>query len=845
MVDRQDVIDYMQHDAYRPLTVEELVEAFGITGAEEFKEFVRLLADMEDRGEVVRTRANRYGVPERMNLVRGRIQMKARGFAFLIPEEEGEPDVYIAAGDLNGAMSGDLVLARVDKAAAGPRREGQVVRILERVNHRVVGQFTRYRDHAFVTPLDKRFTQDILIAKDDMMDAHDGYVVVVEITSYPTATRGPEGKVVEVLGHPDAPGVDILAVVRKYGLPEAFPEEVLRAAEAIPLEISEEDLVGRRDLRQEVIVTIDGEDAKDLDDAVQVKRLENGNYLLGVHIADVGYYVREGSRLDQEAYRRGTSVYLVDRVIPMLPQRLSNNICSLNPRVDRLTLSCQMEFTPNGERVAYDIFPSVIRTTERMTYKNVNRILVDEDSEVCERYRPLLPMFEQMAELAEILREKRMARGAIDFDFDEIKVEVDDLGHPTALTPRERSVAERLIEEFMLAANETIAEHFYWLGVPFIYRIHEDPDPQKLLEFNEFIHNFGYHVKGVGNKVHPRALQAVLTQIEGTREEAVISKLMLRSLRQARYAPECVGHFGLAAKYYTHFTSPIRRYPDLVIHRIIREVLNAGGRLPDARAERLAAFVADAARQSSERERIAQDAEREVDQLKMVEYMLDHIGEEFDGVISGVTSFGLFVQLDNGAEGLIHISYLTDDYYIHYEKLMALVGERTRRVFRLGDPVVVRVVAANKENLSVDFELVAHRREATMVTDKGVHTIEYDEDLSPKERRRRIRERAALARDLGQGRNSRKRAARMDDAIGPSGGRADRFGKPSGTYAGIPPAESTWHDGERFGSPAGVKARRNKKRTRSRMKTAARPGGNAGGAYAGRRRKTKRGKRVH
>ncbi|WP_051344187.1 ribonuclease R [Alicyclobacillus herbarius] len=845
MVSRQDILDYMQHDAYRPLTAHELVETFELESEDEEERFLQLLADLEEKGEVVRTRTNRYGVPERMNLVRGRIQMKARGFGFLIPEQEGEPDVYIAAGDLNGAMSGDLALVRIDKSSAGPRREGQVVRILKRAQHRVVGQFTRYRDHAFVSPLDKRFPQDIFIARGDMMDAHDGYVVVVEITSYPTATRGPEGRVVEVLGHPDAPGVDILAVVRKYGLAEAFPEAVLRAAEAIPLEIPPKDLEGRRDLREETIVTIDGEDAKDLDDAVQVKRLPNGNFLLGVHIADVGWYVKEGSRLDKEAYKRGTSVYLVDRVIPMLPQRLSNNICSLNPQVDRLTLSCQMEITPAGDRVAYDIFSSVIRTTERMTYRNVNRILVDHDPEARARYRSLVPMFEDMAELADILRQRRMARGAIDFDFDEIKVEVDDLGRPLALTPRERSIAERLIEEFMLAANETIAEHFYWLGIPFVYRIHEEPDPQKLLEFNQFIHNFGYHVKGVGNRVHPRALQAVLKEIEGTREEAVISKLMLRSLRQARYAPECVGHFGLAAKYYTHFTSPIRRYPDLVIHRIIREVLDTGGRLSEERLAHLQAFVEDAARQSSECERTAQDAEREVDQLKTVEYMLDHIGEEFDGVISGVTSFGLFVHLDNGAEGLIHISYLTDDYYIHYEKLMALVGERTRRVFRLGDPVVVRVAAASKENLSIDFELVAHRREATMVTEKGVHTIEYDEDLSPKERRRRIRQRAQLARGPVQGPTGprvghrRRRSEEFLDGTGPRRGRRRSGTKTPVSVAGIA--------GEMAAPGTANRARR--KRNRDKVAVAAngstRYGARGGKPTGARRRKAKRGRRVH
>lgn len=771
-MDRQQVIDYMQLDAYRPMTVQELVEEFGLESGEDFRAFVKLLNELEEAGEVVRTRTNRYGVPERMNLVVGHLQMKARGYAFLISEIPGEPDLYIAASDLNGALSGDKVMARVERVSTGPRREGKVIRVLERATNRVVGRFTKHRDHAFVTPLDKRFPQDLFIATEDMMDAHDGYVVLVEITTYPTATRGPEGKVVEVLGHPDAPGVDILAVIKKYGLPEEFSEQVLTAAEAIPLELSEQDFAHRRDLRDETIVTIDGEDAKDLDDAVHVKRLENGNYLLGVHIADVGYYVKEGSPLDKEAYKRGTSVYLVDRVIPMLPQRLSNNICSLNPQVDRLTMSCEMEISPNGETVRHDIFPSVIRTAERMTYNHVRRILVDRDEKVMERYEPLVPMFELMEELALILRRHRMSRGAIDFDFEEVKVIVDDLGHPTDIVPRVRSIAERIIEEFMLAANETIAEHFFWLGTPFLYRIHEEPELDRMIEFNEFIHNFGYHVKGLGNRIHPRSLQDVLKKIEGAREQRVISTLMLRSMKQARYAPDSTGHFGLAAEYYTHFTSPIRRYPDLMIHRIIREALTS--KMPPEREMQLKEKVAEAAIQSSERERTAQDAERETDQLKMVEYMLDHIDEAFDGLISGVTQFGLFIQLENGVEGLIHISYLTDDYYVLNEKQMALVGERTRRVFRLGDPVRVKVISASKENLTIDFELVSHHREGTLVYDEGVATVIYDEDLSPKERKRQMAEREH------RGRRREPGFKYVSHKSGNGGANTERPGHPKG-----------------------------------------------------------------
>ncbi len=773
VITKQEIIEFMETDAYRPLSVQELVERFGIEGGGGFREFIKLLNEMEEAGDVVRTRANRYGVPDRMNLVVGQLHLKARGFGFVIPEDNPGEDLYIPASELNGAMSGDKVMARVEKSAHnsnGPSREGRVIRILERANHRVVGRFTYVKGHGFVTPADKRFPQDIFISSEDTMDAHDGYAVVVEITSFPTATRGPEGKIVEVLGHPDAPGVDIQMIVRKYGLPEEFPESVLTAAERIPLELTAADYEGRTDLRDEIIVTIDGEDAKDLDDAVHVKRLENGNFLLGVHIADVGYYVKHGGVLDGEAYERGTSVYLVDRVIPMLPQRLSNNVCSLNPHVDRLTMTCEMEINNEGNVVRHAIYPSIIRTTERMTYANVRRILSENDEKTKARYAPLVPHFQLMEELALLLRDKRMRRGAIDFDFDEIKVMVDEVGRPMDIVPRQRSIAERIIEEFMLAANETVAEHFYWLGAPFVYRIHEEPSVDRMMEFNEFVHNFGYHVKGLGNNIHPRSLQDILKKAEGTREERVISTLMLRSMKQARYAPECTGHFGLAAEYYTHFTSPIRRYPDLVIHRLMREYLAA----PPAgqREESLQEFVADASLQSSRRERIAQDAEREVDQLKMVEYMQAHLGEEFDGLIGGVTQFGLFIHLKSGVEGLLHISYLADDYYVFNERHMALVGERTRRVFRLGDPVRVRVAGASKADLTIDFELVTHHREGTMVYAErgGPGTVVYDEDLSPKDRRRQEERRAERA-SVRSPRGSRSSLTLADEGFGRGDGR--------------------------------------------------------------------------
>jgi ribonuclease R len=769
LVTEQQVLDFMRELAYKPMTVQELEQSFGLEGADEFKAFVKLLNQLEDEGKIYRTRNNRYGVPERMNLLRGRIQAHPKGFAFLIPDEPDHPDVYIHANDLKSAMNGDTVLARVTgKGGAGGRLEGEVVRVVQRAITEIVGTFENYESFGFVIPDDKRINRDLFIPREGMGGAVTGQKVVARIVTYPEGRSAATGEIIEILGHKDDPGVDILSIIRKHQLPERFPDDVMAEAEAVPDRISEEEIVaqGRRDLRSKKIVTIDGEDAKDLDDAVCVERLPNGNYLLGVHIADVGYYVKENSALDQEAYRRGTSVYLVDRVIPMLPHRLSNGICSLNPRVDRLTLSCEMEFDAETVRlVRHDIFTSVIRTTERMTYTNVRKILVDDDPELKERYADLVDMFKLMEELALKLRAKRMKRGAIDFDFAEAKIIVDENGKPVDIVKRERSIAEMIIEEFMLAANETVAEHFHWLKVPFLYRIHEDPDPEKLQHFIRFAANFGYIVKGKGNKVHPRALQDLLEEIRGTKEETVISTMMLRSMKQARYEADSLGHFGLAAEFYTHFTSPIRRYPDLVIHRIIREVLENGGTLPAKRIDELAAKMPDIARQSSERERVAVDAERDTEQLKKCEFMLDKIGEEFDGIISGVTSFGIFVELGNTVEGLIRLSDLTDDYYHFHEEHMALIGERTARMFRIGDEVRVRVELVNMDEHQIDFSMV---------------------DMKPREARpREVGGRRAERGGRRGEAGGRKGRGRGGDA-GPDVIRVDMWGLPvTGSYADV------------------------------------------------------------
>ncbi len=701
------VLKILQTINDKPMSVDELELALDIQSADDFKALVKLLNRLESEGELVLTRSNCYGLPEHMNLIRGRIQGNAKGFGFLIPDDKEHPDVYIQGSDLKGALNGDTVMVRVNNTPIGKRMEGEVIRILKRANTTMVGTYQDMKSFGFVAPDDKRITTDIYIPKEASLGAVEGHKVVVEITKYPEGRMNWEGKVVEILGHQNDPGVDILSIIRSFGLPEHFPEEVLAEASAIPDEIAPEELEGRRDLRNQIVITIDGEDAKDLDDAITVEKLENGHYRLGVHISDVSYYIKQNSALDAEAYRRGTSVYLVDRVIPMIPHRLSNGICSLNPGVDRLTMSCEMVFDDNGKRISYEIFPSVIRSTQRMTYTEVNRIIVDEDPEIMRKYEDLVPLCQTMLELSLILREARAERGAIDFDFDEAKVIVDPEGKPMDVVLRERNKAEMLIEDFMLAANEAVAEHFYWLKMPFVYRVHEDPDPIKMQNFLEFITTFGYLVRGTANRIHPRALQQVVEEIKGAPEETIISTVLLRSMKQAHYSPYNEGHFGLSAEYYTHFTAPIRRYPDLMVHRLIRKYHN--GISDEHELEELQEKLEEITKHASDRERAAMEAERETDSLKMAEYMEQHIGEEFEGIISSVTNFGLFVRLPNTIEGMVHVSYLTDDYYTFHEKQYMMIGERTGKTFRIGDEVKIRVVAVDLTNKTIDFEMVEMR----------------------------------------------------------------------------------------------------------------------------------------
>lgn len=686
----------------KPLTVAEIEEQLGLTEADDFKELVKVLVKLEEAGTIVRGSNDKYGTPKRMNTFKGRFIGHAKGFGFVAPEEAGMDDVFIPPTMKGGALNGDTVIVTVSAGSTGERREGQIIEVVERGTSRIVGEFQANKNFGFVLPDDKRFGTDIFIGQGHTLGAVDGHKVVVEITKWPDEKRSASGMITQILGHKNDPGVDILSIIHKHNIDVDFPEEVIEAAQQVPEEISDEDRVGRRDCREDVVVTIDGESAKDLDDAVGVVRLDNGNYKLTVHIADVSYYVTLDSVLDKEAYERATSVYLTDRVIPMIPHRLSNGICSLNPQVDRLVLSCEMVINQEGKVIDHDIFQSVISTNERMTYSDVYKILEHKDAALIERYKELVPMFETMKELSTVLRNRRDARGAVDFDLKESQVVVDENGWPVDIVVRERTIAEKMIEDFMLAANETVAEHVCKMELPFIYRIHEDPSPERLQRFFEFITNFGITVKGATDSIDLSALQGILKSVEGQPEYPVISTMMLRSMQQAKYNPECLGHFGLAAPYYTHFTSPIRRYPDLIVHRLIRTYLINGDKSPKTTSY-WGAHMDEIATHTSSRERRAIDAERDTEAIKKAQYMSDKVGQEFEGIVGSVTNFGMFIELDNTIEGLVHISNLTDDYYNFDESSMTMRGERTARQFRIGDRVKIKVFNVNVDEAAVDF----------------------------------------------------------------------------------------------------------------------------------------------
>jgi ribonuclease R len=694
------LLELFTNKDYKPLRFKELVGLLQVPrGAKH--ELKIVLDQLIAQGKIILDAQGRYRIPGDDIRV-GTFSGTQKGFGFVILEGEDE-DIFIPSDSTKGALHGDKVMITIKEEQTGRRKEGAIINIVERGKNEIVGTFEKGKNFGFVVPDNQKFGKDIFIPKEHTKGAVNGHKVVVRITNYGDATMSPEGKVIEIIGHINDPGVDIMSVVRAYDLPVDFPEDVMRILDNVPEEIDQKEIANRLDIRDLQTVTIDGEDAKDLDDAISISK-EGDLYHLGVHIADVTHYVKEGAVLDREALKRGTSVYLVDRVIPMLPHKLSNGICSLNPGVDRLALSCFMDIDQKGTVVGHRIAETVIRSDRRMTYTNVAKIIEDSDEEVIKEYEDLVPMFRLMQELAEVLRERRHKRGAINFDFPESKIIVDKNGKPVEIKPYERNKATKIIEEFMLIANETVAEDFFWQEIPFLYRTHDNPDDEKIKKLAIFIHNFGYSMKIGQEEIHPKELQKLLVKIEDTPEEALISRLTLRSMKQAKYTVANTGHFGLSAKYYCHFTSPIRRYPDLQIHRIIKENLN--GKLGEQRQQHYSKILFEVAEHSSKTERRADEAEREVEKLKKVEYMMEHIGETFEGVISGITSWGMYVELPNTIEGMIRVTEMKDDYYFYDEERYQMVGEHTKKVYKLGQKVIVEVINADKLLRTIDFALV-------------------------------------------------------------------------------------------------------------------------------------------
>lgn len=692
------IYDFICDDLYVPMKLKEIAMVLGVP-KEQKEELKKVLDTLVEDGKITLSKRGKYTKGQTKRFT-GVFQAHPRGFGFVIREGVDE-DVFISEENINGAFQGDEVEFIITKSSeAGRRTEGKVVRILSHSTTKIVGLYEKCKSYGFVRPDNQRILSDIYIPEGKEKGAMTGHKVVVSLTSYGGERMKPEGVVTEIIGHINDPGTDIISIVKGFDLPMKFPERVMNQAERVAKEVSEADRAGRMDLRTWKMVTIDGEDAKDLDDAVSLTK-EGENYQLGVHIADVTNYVQERSALDREALNRGTSVYLVDRVIPMLPHKLSNGICSLNAGEDRLALSCIMTVNPKGEVIDHVIAETVVRVDERMSYTSVAKILEDRDAEERKKYEEFVPMFEQMAELSHILRTRRKHRGSIDFDFPETKMILDENGRPIEIRPYERNVATKLIEDFMLLANETVAEEYFWRELPFLYRTHEAPDEEKMKKLSTFINNFGYHIH-MGNEVRPMEVQKLLGKVEGTPEEALISRLALRSMKQAKYTPENTGHFGLAAKYYTHFTSPIRRYPDLQIHRIIKE--NIRGRLKEERIAHYEKILPEVAMQAGVTERRAEEAERETIKLKKVEYMKERIGEEFEGVISGITKWGAYVELPNTIEGLVHVMNMRDDHYEYWEEQYELIGEHTRNVYKLGQVVRVRVLGVDRLQRTIDFE---------------------------------------------------------------------------------------------------------------------------------------------
>lgn len=724
------LLDIINSKGYKPMKIKELAILLNVPKSDR-DELKYVLDELVNEGKLYLSKKGKYDkyrITDE-NVVIGEFSGNKRGFGFVTVEGLDE-DIFIPESMTHGAFHKDIVevvIKPYKRIGEGRKKEGEVVKIVSRGVKEVIGTYQKSKNFGFVVADNLRFDKDIFIPKEFSKDAVTGHKVVVELTDYGTKGRKPEGKIKEIIGHINDPGTDILSIVRAYDIPTEYPADVMKQVEHIGDSVDEKELFGRLDLRELITVTIDGEDAKDLDDAITLSK-EGDLYKLGVHIADVSNYVTEGSPLDREALKRGTSVYLVDRVIPMLPHKLSNGICSLNEGQDRLALSCIMDIDKTGRVVGHRIAETVIKVDRRMSYTNVQRILnaasyikagrqednadnIKADMEVYEEYKEFADLFVCMKELADILREKRTQRGSIDFDFPESKIYLDDKGVPTDIRPYERNQATRIIEDFMLIANETVAEDFFWQELPFIYRSHENPEPEKMMKLSLFINNFGYGIKtGSGvDGVHPKEIQKLLRRIEGSPQEALISRLTLRSMKQAKYTTTAGGHFGLATKYYCHFTSPIRRYPDLQIHRIIKENLHGG--LSEKRIRHYNAILPEVADSTSTTERRADDAERETEKLKKVQYMSRHIGEVYEGVISGITGYGLYVELPNTVEGMIHVTSLCDDYYYYDDEHYEMVGQDRGNVYKLGEKVMIQVVKADMQSRTIDFELAEEYNE--------------------------------------------------------------------------------------------------------------------------------------
>ena len=710
---KERILELLGSKDYIPMSDEELVRFFQLEG-KEIGTFIGQLDEMYEGGQVFKTKRDKYVLSGTLGIVTGMLQKHKKGFGFVIPADPEQAelggDIFVSEENMHWAMNGDLVAVKLLKGqGAHKRREGAVARIIRHAHEELVGTFYARKGFGFLVPDDPRLTDDVFVSQNHWNEAQTGDKVVVKIIQWPNGELNAEGVVTEILAREGEPGGDIKALIRQYKKTREFPVDVQAEADSVETTLADRttaewEALGRRDLRDDMVITIDGADSKDFDDAVAVRRLPNGNWMLSVHIADVTHYVREGKPLDREAYNRGTSIYILNQVIPMLPERLSNGICSLNPGEDRLTLSVDMEIDKRGQIIGHEIYEAVIRSKERMVYTDVSDMLEDPEAPQWERYSHIKDLLLDMEELAGLLRKRREAHGSIDFDLDESYIKLDDEGRPVDIGVAERRVANKLIEDFMLAANETVAEHFYWMGVPFVYRVHDKPQADRITELKRFLGRFGLILKGSADSIHPKALNELLSQAEELEEQHVINTVTLRAMQKAVYSPECLGHFGLGMKYYCHFTSPIRRYPDLMIHRIIKESLH--GELTAERIDQLAVKVEEASTQSSVTERQAQEMEREADKMKMTEYMAGHIGEYFDGIISSVTNFGFFVQLENTVEGLVRAADLQDDYYQFQPEQYRLIGERYNKIYGLGDRVTIQVTRASVASREIDFALV-------------------------------------------------------------------------------------------------------------------------------------------